>query len=109
MTEETFELSDFQKELHTAIRAFTTAVERLNDLSTGVELSTFEPVLPSMGDWQLTNKVMAAQMLMAMLGNPDEFNEGEREFWLSVSFELGPDWIAKMRRVAGFMKMCENA
>lgn len=54
-------------------------------------------------------QVMMQNMSDPMLSSPDRFTEGERVFWARVAVEMGPDWIAKFRRIGAFMAAVDKA
>lgn len=49
------------------------------------------------------------QNLCDSMSDHSDFDFDEKEFWLRVAVELGPQWVAKFRRIGAFMALVEKA
>lgn len=62
---------------------------------------------------RLNSPALLAQFLMQNMSSPmadcDAFGEDEKVFWTLIAFEMGPDWIAKFRRIGAFMAAVNKA
>lgn len=62
---------------------------------------------------RFNHPAVVAQVMMQNMADPmhdcDTFTTEERLFWTEVAFEMGPDWIAKFRRIGAFMAAVDKA
>lgn len=88
------------------------AIDRVNGIKSEMELGSFEPTIHNV-TLHIDHPVIWAKVLMENLGGEgdasDELWESEKLFWTKVTFELGPDWIAKFRRIGAFMAAVDKA
>lgn len=88
------------------------AIVRVNGIKSEMELGSFEPTIHNV-TLRLDHPVIWAKVLMENLGGEggatDELWESEKLFWTKVTFEMGPDWIAKFRRIGAFMAAVDKA
>lgn len=91
------------------------AVYAVNEtISAEIALGAIELELHS-AKLRIDSPVIFAQLLMQNLhgwaeaGDPEHFHLDEKQFWMVVSEELGPDWLNKFRRVGKFMAEVDNA
>jgi hypothetical protein len=63
--------------------------------------------LPEIVCDRVDRPAVLGQMIMTQLDDPDSFTAKEKAFWTYVSEHIGPDWIAKLKRVAAFMDKVE--
>lgn len=60
------------------------------------------------------NPCLMAQFLMNAMDWPLEadpitsFSEHEKEYWMKAAFHMGPDWLAKLRKVVAWMEKVEG-
>lgn len=105
-------MNDYVTDVMTALGK---AIDEVNDLPFSAELSAYEPTI-----LEITRIVLRfrSPMLLAKIlvenmaglpADPDTFGEAEKLFWAKVSFEFGPDWIAKFRRIGAFMSAIDKA
>lgn len=68
--------------------------------------------LPEVLVYRLRNPDALAQWLMAELSGPmsdcERFTAEEKAHWIKAAGYMGPDWIAKLKRVAAFMDKAES-
>ncbi len=91
-----------------ALIEFGEAIDNINAMPKDWEIGMFEPVIDQLS-FRVDLPVIWAKVLMSNLGNAEEFSAEEKAFWLKVGEELGPDWIAKFRRIGAFMALVERA
>lgn len=53
--------------------------------------------------------VLMANLESTMSVEPIDLTTEDKAFWLIVANELGPDWIAKFRRIGHFMNVVDKA
>jgi hypothetical protein len=93
-----------------------TALENFNHvLSSDVEMSILEEGGVTETRLLVNSPQVTAVVLMQMLADPmtsspdTEFTFEEKEFWLKVAANLGPDWIGKFRRIGHYMNAVDQA
>jgi hypothetical protein len=88
------------------------AIDVANQLDPALELGGLEPAIHH-ATLRFEHPVLWAKVLMETLAQPpfdcDQFGDNEKTFWAKVAMEIGPDWIAKFRRVGAFMSAVEKA
>lgn len=88
------------------------AIVRVNGIKSDFELGSFEPTIHDV-TLRFAQPVIWAKVLMENIGGPrtdcEDMDEDEKLFWTKVTFEMGPDWIAKFRRIGAFMAAIDKA
>lgn len=102
-------MNDYVADVMTALGK---AIDEVNDLPFGAELSAYEPTILEI-TLRFRSPMLLAKILVENMAGlpagPDTFSEAEKLFWAEVSFEFGPDWIAKFRRIGAFMSAIDKA
>lgn len=57
---------------------------------------------------EVFGQMLMNQLVGPMEIDPEVFTIAEKQWWLAVAAHIGPDWLAKLRRVAAFMDKCEG-
>lgn len=92
-----------------AVESLSIAIESVN-----AESDEYLDV-DAMGELHLrfSSATVFAHVLRQNLHDPAsdalDFLVDEKEFWLRVAAELGPNWVSKFRRIGAFMAMVEKA
>ena len=99
-------------ELRDAFVQLETALHRLNDIvPDDAKMSELDWIFDGTA-FAVKSPFLMSQFIMQSMthgtGDCETFFTDEKVFWMNVADEMGPDWIAKFKRVAAFMdKMYE--
>ena len=83
-------------------------IDHANRIPREMELGSLEPTIHQV-TLRFDHPVIFAKVIMENLGEPDEMDEDEKLYWAKIALEIGPDWIAKFRRIGAFMAAFDKA